>query len=445
MWFLLLIFLTHFADGSTQNLQAPNLTNQTIKAKDLIGTIVHLEVVFQGDTQDEKISIGMGFALEKSSTAYIVSALHNFPQLLYIPKDKFKGFVVTNKKGETFTAEVSNFSFLSDLALLKIEGYKGPFLELADIEYTSPAYILLVPHKGRSSFKKGLQKIELTEFSSLGARRVVAVRDDSLNPTNLRGYSGIPVFNSNGNVLGALLGGDEIGHTHFIRYDFIRELLETTEDINKASAENNTNPYERLKSMLERERDKVADLANNRNVEAQYAMAETFYWLIEPMKPVDSSLKSLWLNAYEDAAQNRSTEALITLGLIYIYGKRGVARDLEKGEALLRKAAKQNEGNLYIESILAGALVTIARFTKPLDEKKADQKLQEGVKRFVQLAPSLAGEGAEVGEGEYKPAQAFAVNLVREMFGWNKGGRRCQDSLSNVPIPKTGISSIHTQ
>lgn len=431
MRFLLLIFLTHFAGSSdqAQNLQAPDLTSQIIKTKNLADAIFHLEVVFQGDTQDEKFSIGMGFALEKSNTTYIVSALHNFPQLLYIPKDKFKGFVATNKKGETFTVEVSSFSFLSDLALLKIEGYKGPFLELANLEYTSPAYILLVPHKGRSSFKKGLQKIELTEFSSLGTRRVVAVRD-SPHLLNLQGYSGIPIFNGNGDVLGALLSGNEIGHTHFTRYDFIRELLETTEDINKASSETNKNSYERFHSMYDREREKVADLANKGNVEAQYATIENFYWLIEPMKPVDSSLKSLWLNAYEDAAQNGSTEALITLGLTYIYGKRGVDRDLKKGEDLLRRAAKQNKSNLYIESILAGALVKIALFTKPPDEN-AKQKLQEGVQRLVRLAPSLAIEGAEVGEGEYKPAEAVAVNLVLKAFGWNKG-KRCQDSFSDI-------------
>ena len=80
---------------------------------------------------------------------------------------------------------------------------------------------------------------------------------------------------------------------------------------------------------------------------------------------------------------------------------------------------------------------TCSRFTNPLD-KNANQKLQEGVMGFVRLAPSLAIAGAEVGEGKYKLAEAFSVNLVLESFKW----KRCKDSLSNIPIPETGISNL---
>ena len=100
---------------------------------------------------------------------------------------------------------------------------------------------------------------------------------------------------------------------------------------------------------------------------------------------------------------------------------------------------KQSEVQNTDESILAGALVEIARFTNPLDEN-ANQKLQKDVMRLGRLAPSLTIEGAEVGEGKYEPVKAFAVNLVVEAFGWNKG--RCKDSLFDIPISETGISNL---
>ena len=246
--------------------------------------------VESSDAHTNKKHTATGFIIEHSGDHYTVTTA-DYVKETHLETHRIH---IRSKRGRLLEIEgVVGASLLNNLVLIKLKDYKGPTLTLADFENDRAFYIM-----GFSNAQ--LKKVKAWESSPEGGGRVAGMTEGSASLTSL---SGGPTFNEKGEVIGVIFKNSPYV-VEFIESQFINKLLETKRKIQKTGL-----------AWLKEEIAVLAQLAQEGNSEAQYAIAENLDNLYHETGDI-TFIQKAW-KRYKEAAKNGHFMAQLTVGITY--------------------------------------------------------------------------------------------------------------------------------
>ena len=271
------------------------------------------------------IGHGTGFFVDQQT---LVTNYHVIAPLLLFSSDAsdFEDLLESSyiEKGEQRYAitDVKNVSIVDDLAILQVEGYQGPVLELAEKE-TQLGDTISIPGFPRiDKIPEYIQTIKLQEITGavVGIAAYCNLTDLSLKIdffSVLTGASGSPILNSSGKVVGVLhsTGGMSMACGATIKY--LRYLLQ-----NRRSQ--NISAYDFMKSKIVETLDQAIE---GEDIVTQYRLAALLLqttdmipeYIVTNHPLVDNGIhpKMLALNFMKDLAEKGHVTAQLNLGILY--------------------------------------------------------------------------------------------------------------------------------
>ena len=188
---ILFLFLFLFAP----NLYAHKIETWPLSLKKAQDAVARIE---KYDTQSSSFkSLASGFFVQKNdlfaTNAHVLSnILSQNPKNIKNTLAKARIF----KKGKSYPIKsVKNISIVNDLALLEIEGFSGPFLEISASPLPRRVYIIGFP-------QSRLRQIKANTFDFYLSRDHYTLFPHILGDEILGGLSGSPVLNTDGQVMG---------------------------------------------------------------------------------------------------------------------------------------------------------------------------------------------------------------------------------------------------
>ena len=140
--------------------------------------------------------IGTGFVVKNNVLVTNFHVLENF-----LPDDLDSMYITNPYRSFTIT-RILNVDIVSDLALLEINQYEGPYLSLgSSIEKKEEAYAI-------GLFESKLNVVKLIKMSETNRQEVFA--DWYYRDENFFGMSGSPIVNSDNEVVAIISNGDKM-------------------------------------------------------------------------------------------------------------------------------------------------------------------------------------------------------------------------------------------
>ena len=171
-------------------------------------------------------------------------------------KDAFSK-VSISKNGKSYSIKsLKNISISDDLALLEVEGFPGPFLEITEPLLDEIVYIIGFPG-GR------FRRIKAHTFDFHLPRRFYSLFPHISAGENLGGFSGSPVLNNRGQVMG-VASQSRPWYVGAVKSSFLIELIEKQ-------------PIKNLEKTVQEQMSSLSTQARKGDRESQYKLSELFF------------------------------------------------------------------------------------------------------------------------------------------------------------------------
>ena len=340
---------------------------------------------------------GSGFFLEDGKT--FVTAFHVMERLL--DEAPFHSLTISQGDRQYKPRRINRLSSLHDLAFLEVEGYEGPVLKLS--EPPNPckgeAYIM--------GFSSGEWK-----FYALKGRILACESDQYLefigDTASMLGFSGGPVLNSKGQVIGAVSYG--FSNLIFaVRDTVLRNLF----NLGPLKEKDSASPERLVKSEMQ-------------NLEKQamdgHALAQ--YRLSLLLNRIDRESAVRWL---EQSAEGNFPPAQSDFGLALLRGN-GVPQDKRKAADLFERSAERGfpPAKVHLGSLLREGEGRPQDTTKALDLYKSAAEQGFAPAQFqmgwiLREGPGALQEDKEeaaywyemAAQGGFPPAQIHLAEMLR--------------------------------
>ena len=271
----------------------------------------------------------------KRSTAFFIShdiavtttngVLEEFVTKVMEDPDKPRNLFLRNGENKIEVKEIVAFSYMEGLALLRVDGYKGPYLEIADSLKANAKLFMAGYIGGMIGIYQQAGKLE--KYEHLMA---MPINDsfENLDPASLWGG---PILDREGEVVGVnAINKISYNVAFAVDLDLLNRFLEKGKNCERVDVE-------------ECVFDSSVQLIDNENQEDRYAQYVMGMLLINSFKHMDDTDDTILRDSFkwiEKSAEQDYAPAQFILCMMYYYG-RGVDKNFEPAFYWCKRSAEQ--------------------------------------------------------------------------------------------------------